>query len=100
LVDIVEPDARDLTTDLAADTEPSVSTETALACIVADLLRLQSVSPLDDFVRLGGDSLTAVQLRLLIEQSFGARIPISFIFDNSRIDEIAAEISRRMITNR
>jgi amino acid adenylation domain-containing protein len=80
---------------LAHDFEaPEGETETALALIWQDLLKLESVGRTDDFFALGGHSLLAVLLTSRVRQSFGVDLPLKDIFDAPTLSGLAATIAR------
>jgi len=53
---------------------PQTRTEIALAAIWCDLLRRDAVDIGENFMALGGDSLLAMQLIILVEQEFGCKL--------------------------
>jgi acyl carrier protein len=73
-------------------TAPRNITESTIALIWAALLNLPQVGIEDRFFDLGGDSINAIQLLSLIETRLGRRLPISLLFRNPTLAELAAEI--------
>jgi acyl-CoA synthetase (AMP-forming)/AMP-acid ligase II/acyl carrier protein len=63
-----------------ADAPPESPTEETLVAIWKDVLGLQSVGCEDNFFLLGGDSLSAVQMLLAVNASFGADVKLEDIF--------------------
>lgn len=61
----------------SAQTAPRDEYEQALVEIIADLLELPSVGADDDFFELGGTSLTAMRLVVMVEKRYGVSIPVS-----------------------
>jgi len=53
---------------------PQTGTEIALAAIWCELLRRDAVDVSENFMALGGDSLLAMQLIILVEQEFGYKL--------------------------
>ena len=69
---------------------PSRTTaEQALVHIWAEVLDLPRVGIEDKFYELGGDSLKALQLLTLVEQRFGKDLPISLLFRDPTVAEMA-----------
>jgi thioesterase domain-containing protein/acyl carrier protein len=78
-------------------TAPRTITEGAIALIWATLLNLPQVGIEDRFFDLGGDSINAIQLLSLIEARLGRRLPISLLFRNPTVAELAAEIGEETL---
>ncbi|HET9219798.1 MAG TPA: phosphopantetheine-binding protein, partial [Terriglobia bacterium] len=70
----------------------SVSLQQALVEIVAETLRLGSVSPDHTFLQLGGDSLLSIQVLMHFRQRFGAEIPIQLLLSSKTLADIATEL--------
>jgi acyl carrier protein len=66
--------------------------ETWLSAEVADLLQLDKVLPTDDFLVLGGASLTAMELAVRVERRFSIELPLADIFEATSIAGIAEMI--------
>jgi natural product biosynthesis luciferase-like monooxygenase protein len=73
---------------------PRNSTEQDLASMWAELLRIDDVGVHDSFFELGGDSLTAVELMLRIQQKFAVELPLYRLFEAATIAEIAQFLGR------
>jgi len=71
---------------------PQGPTEILLAEIFANLLNREEISAEDDFFLLGGDSLAAVHLMLEIEQAFGRELGLGTLFEQPRLEALAALI--------
>lgn len=68
-------------------------TERTLAVLYADALgRAEPASADDDFFTLGGDSLLAVHLLILVREAFGRDPGLGALFDHPRVAELAALI--------
>lgn len=66
-------------------------TEKTLAALYAETLGLtQTVGADDDFFSLGGDSLSATHLMILIRERFGRDPGLGAVFDRPRVAELAA----------
>ncbi len=64
-------------------------TEQALAQIWAEVLGLARVGIEDRFYELGGDSIKALQLLTLIEERLGQDMPISLLFGDPTVKQMA-----------
>jgi len=71
---------------------PQGDTETALAAIWAELLRVENVGRRDSFFELGGHSLLAVQLVSRIRQMLGIELPLRAVFEASTLSQLAERI--------
>lgn len=96
----------------AADTRPSArpaepvrpviatrseltATETRLAEIWSSLLPVATIGPDADFTALGGDSLLAAQMLIVVEHRFGVIVPMSDLVNARTLRSLAAAIERR-----
>jgi acyl-CoA synthetase (AMP-forming)/AMP-acid ligase II/acyl carrier protein len=73
---------------------PESPTERNLARIWSEILGIEEVGIHDSFLELGGDSLSAVELILRVEQEFGSDLPLHRLFAGPTIAEIAEFIGR------
>ncbi|WP_437677068.1 thioester reductase domain-containing protein [Sorangium sp. So ce131] len=72
----------------------SAAEQVALAMEVT--LGLHDVDPRQTFVALGGDSLAAVRLSTMLEERFGAAVPVGLILDpTSSVERLAAHVEER-----
>ena len=71
---------------------PRATHELALAAIWSELLLVPHPSMDDTFFALGGDSIGALQLFALVEERLGQRLPISLIFGDPTLAQMAAEL--------
>ncbi|MFB2968337.1 amino acid adenylation domain-containing protein [Aerosakkonema sp. BLCC-F183] len=68
---------------------PRTSTESTLAKIWADLLKIENIGIYDNFFELGGDSLLAIRLIDIIHEQFNRQLPLSSLFLNPTIAGLA-----------
>lgn len=73
---------------------PRTATETTVAEICADVLRLDCVSVLDDFLDLGGDSLLAVQVISRIGTVLGLDLSLHEFFEAPTVAGIASNLAK------
>ncbi|MEE1756461.1 non-ribosomal peptide synthetase [Streptomyces sp. SP18CS02] len=82
-----------LTATTSADaTAPRDPYEKALAEILGELLQLPAISVHDNIFDLGGTSLTAMRLVVLIEQRYGINVPMSEFVAAPTVAELAARL--------
>ncbi len=89
----------------AANARPSLSTpyvppatdvERRLATIWEELLGVQGIGANDDFFELGGHSLMFTRVLALIDEGFGAKLPLREVFDASTIRLLAERLPAPM----
>ncbi|MFF3616782.1 amino acid adenylation domain-containing protein [Streptomyces sp. NPDC002580] len=85
-----EPDASSLGVGQYA--APLPGTELDLACMFAEVLGLDAVGRHDDFFRLGGHSLSAVQLISRIRARLGVRLSLRALFEQPTVAGLAAAL--------
>lgn len=68
---------------------PRDATEQRLAAIWEKVLAFRPIGVRDDFFELGGHSLLAVHLMAEVERAFGRELPISTLFQNPTIEQLA-----------
>ncbi len=73
---------------------PRTPTEAILAGFFQDALALERVGIFDDFIELGGDSLSAVEIFVKIEQTFKVEFPLAMFFRAATIAGLAQELDR------
>ncbi|WP_050808442.1 non-ribosomal peptide synthetase [Collimonas fungivorans] len=71
---------------------PEGESETALAAIWSQLLRVERIGRYDNFFTLGGHSLVAVQMISRIRQSFNIEVAISALFEFPALLDFCAEL--------
>ena len=58
------------------------------------------ISPIgidDDFIDLGGDSISAIIIQTFIEESFGVSLPLTVLFRNTTIAKLCEEIDKNVV---
>ena len=70
------------------------SAEAALATAFAQSLRIDQVGADDCFFDLGGDSMSAVELQLIVNAELGVSFPVSLLADSSTPRQLAAALAR------
>ncbi|MCP5104464.1 MAG: non-ribosomal peptide synthetase, partial [bacterium] len=70
-------------------TAPGNDKEKILSRIWSAVLNIDKIGIHDNFFQLGGHSLKAVSIVSRINQEFGVRLPISIIFEESTIAQLA-----------
>ncbi|MEH2381706.1 MAG: amino acid adenylation domain-containing protein [Nostoc sp.] len=73
--------------------------EQQLAEIWSEVLNLYPIGVKDNFFELGGHSLLAVQLMAKIEQQFRINLPLSVLFQNSTIQQLATFLHQPVDTS-
>lgn len=70
-------------------TAPRTETETIVASIWEDCLKLEKVDIFSDFFELGGHSIIAVRVMSLIEKKTGLRLPLSALMIYPTVEKLA-----------
>jgi amino acid adenylation domain-containing protein len=80
---------------------PITETEKKVAEIWRDLLRLETISPTDDFFEIGGTSLTATALIQRLSKAFGVDFKLQHLFERpSTLSELASVVDMLRLTTR
>ena len=79
---------------IPAEERKGTATEQKIAGIWRSLLKLDNVSLDDDFFRVGGHSLAAVNLIINLEKEFGARLSLATLFDLPTVHLQAEHLDR------
>jgi amino acid adenylation domain-containing protein len=74
---------------------PATEAERVLASIWARLLDVSSVVREDSFFELGGDSLSAVELLIAVQNAFGVRLSPDDILRKPTLAQLGAEVDAR-----
>ena len=76
-------------------TSAHAETENTLLQIWSEVLNTNPIGIHDDFLGLGGDSLTAMRCINRIIATFGVEVPLDlFLIESANIAQVAAEIAR------
>jgi len=73
---------------------PRTPREDALAGFFREALGLERVGVFDNFLELGGDSLSAVEIFVKIEQAFNVEVPLVTFFKFPTVAGLAEELDR------
>src|SRR5262249_19624748 len=71
---------------------PRTETESQVAAVWRDTLRVERVGALDNFFECGGHSLLATQLVGRLRSAFQIDLPLVALFDHPTVEELAAFI--------
>ncbi|NEO29945.1 MAG: amino acid adenylation domain-containing protein [Symploca sp. SIO3C6] len=82
------------TIDVDTFIEPRNQLEFQLVQIWSKILKLDKVGVQDNFFELGGHSLLAPYLMAQIKQQFGKNIPLTSLFQNPTIEELATILQK------
>ena len=73
---------------------PKTAFENSLAEIFASVLGTTQICVEQDMFQLGGDSLTAIQIRNRIKEAFGVELAVSAIFENPSVRMLARHVEQ------
>ncbi|GAB2963519.1 non-ribosomal peptide synthase/polyketide synthase [Saccharothrix stipae] len=80
--------------DLAGDyVAPRTDAERVVADVLADVLGLERVGALDDFFRLGGDSILSIRVTSRLRAAFGVQLSPRAVFEHPTVSGLASAIS-------
>ncbi len=74
---------------------PETETETRVAAIWQDVLKLDRVSVTASFFELGGHSLLATRVASAIAQAFGKTVPVRALFEYNTVRTLTAHLDER-----
>src|SRR5215212_2719077 len=77
---------------------PTTPTETSLAEIWAEVLRLERVGIHDNFFQIGGHSLLATQVVSRVRERLGVDLPLRSVFESPTVSELAQGLEHRRRT--
>jgi phthiocerol/phenolphthiocerol synthesis type-I polyketide synthase E len=72
---------------------PSAGAESVLAEIWAEVLGLDRVGADDDFYRLGGNSITAIDLTARVRKQMQVAVPVTALLENPSVRQLAIKIA-------
>ena len=75
----------------------STDLEKTVLTVWQRVLGTQNIGVNQDFFQIGGHSLPAIQVLAQINEQFSLELPITFLFEQSTVREMAAEIERRVL---
>ncbi|MDC0714166.1 amino acid adenylation domain-containing protein [Stigmatella sp. ncwal1] len=75
---------------------PCTPVEASLTQILAEVLELERVGMEDDFLVLGGNSLSAMQVSARIRDGLQAELPIRTLFEHPKVSHLAEVIERAL----
>lgn len=78
---------------------PEGDTERYLSALWSDRLGVDRVGRDDDFFRLGGHSMLAVQVRLDVDRDTGTLLAAESFFKNGKLHQLASAIDREKASN-
>ncbi|MDI1463556.1 AMP-binding protein [Catellatospora sp. KI3] len=73
-------------------TAPAGDLETAVAAVVARVLRVDRLGADDDFFELGGDSMRVVEVVTRLDEELGLSVGIADLFDRRTVRSLAAAL--------
>ncbi|HIK05163.1 MAG TPA: amino acid adenylation domain-containing protein [Trichormus sp. M33_DOE_039] len=76
-----------------SDIAPRNSTETLIANILADVLRLERMGVEENFFELGGNSLSAIRVTSRLREAFQLDLPLHTVFEKPTIAGLAERIA-------
>lgn len=79
--------------------EPGTSSEKSLAGCFSDILGIEEIGINDNFYDLGGDSLKAVELAMLIEQRLTTEVRSEMFFERFTVADVCKSIGRQEQSN-
>ncbi|MFE9746688.1 non-ribosomal peptide synthase/polyketide synthase [Saccharothrix saharensis] len=72
---------------------PRTDAERVVADVLADVLGLDRVGALDDFFRLGGDSILSIRVTSRLRAAFGVQLSPRAVFEHPTVSGLASAIS-------
>ena len=78
-------------------TEPETEIEELVHPIWAEILKLDRIGTHQDFIALGGTSLSAIRIMARINENLGVELPLVSIFENSTIASLSTHIEDRIL---
>ncbi|WP_410594773.1 non-ribosomal peptide synthetase [Amycolatopsis sp. lyj-23] len=95
--ELPRPSAADRVAAKSEDGTSSASELEAELCgLVAGILRIDELGPLDDFFLVGGNSLRVTQVMVRVRALFGVRLAVAEFFEEPTVRRLAALIEREL----
>ncbi len=85
--------------DIQSDFEGLTDSEKPLALIWMNLLGVERLSKKDNFFKLGGSSLLAIQVISRIQEAFAVTLSIGDIFKFTTLGKLASKIEKEIIAD-
>jgi natural product biosynthesis luciferase-like monooxygenase protein len=79
------------------DEAPPTVLEELVADVWRRVLGVAQLGPRDHFFRLGGNSLTTIQVAMGIRESLGIDLPLRAIFESPTVAELASHLEHRLL---
>lgn len=76
---------------------PQDDAQRILCSVFAEVLELERAGADDDFLEIGGDSLTAMRIAGRIAREFGVRLPVRALFEQRTVRALAARVEREIL---
>lgn len=90
--------ARSILLDATDSTlEPRTEIEVELASILSRVFKQPEIGLNDNFFRLGGNSLLAVQVMVNVQRAFGVDLPMRSVFEFPTIEGLARQIENQIV---
>jgi acyl-CoA synthetase (AMP-forming)/AMP-acid ligase II/acyl carrier protein len=90
--------ARSILLDATDSTsEPRTEIELELASILSKIFKQPKIGFKDDFFRLGGNSLLAVQVMVNVQRAFGVDLPMRSVFEFPTVEGLARQIENQIV---
>ena len=78
------------------DTAPETEIEEIVAPIWEEILKVDRIGTHQDFIALGGTSLSAIRIMARINESLNLDLPLVSIFEKSTISALSSHIEERI----
>jgi phthiocerol/phenolphthiocerol synthesis type-I polyketide synthase E len=74
---------------------PRNETERLLAEIWSEVLAIETIGVHDNFFKLGGDSLLAIQVSARIRSALGVELPVGELFEEATVEAVATRVDAK-----
>jgi acyl carrier protein len=89
----------ELARDIESFVAPRNDTETKLAKLFSEILKLEPVGIHDDFFALGGHSLLATQFISRVRDVFRIELPLKYVFRYPSVATLAEQVSAMQLSS-